>query len=88
MYKRRVERVLHTEMSSCMGCGTGQQSCGKFLTLAINGPDDTSTSRWIPTTACDHYFATLASWFGVDAGNLSSVFPNLSRFATPDPGFL
>lgn len=66
----------------------GGQTYGKFPTLAINGPDDTSTGRWIPTTATDQYFATIASWFGVDSGNLATVFPNIGRFATPDLGFM
>jgi uncharacterized protein (DUF1501 family) len=70
------------------GAVKGQRTYGKFPTLAINGPDDTSTGRWIPTTACDQFFATLATWFGVDNSNLSTVFPNLGRFATPNLGFM
>jgi uncharacterized protein (DUF1501 family) len=70
------------------GAVQGRRTYGKFPTLAVNGPDDTSTGRWIPTTAIDQYFATLASWFGVDQGNLATVFPNLDRFATPNLGFV
>ena len=70
------------------GAVRGQRTYGRFPTLAVNGPDDTSTGRWIPTTACDQYFATLASWFGVDSGNLATVFPNIGRFSTPNLGFL
>ncbi len=70
------------------GAVKGQQTYGKFPTLAVNGPDDTSTGRWIPTTAIDQYFATLATWFGVDSGNLATVFPNVGRFSTPNLGFL
>jgi uncharacterized protein (DUF1501 family) len=70
------------------GAVKGQQTYGKFPTLAVNGPDDTSTGRWIPTTAIDQYFSTLATWFGVDSGNLATVFPNIGRFATPSLGFL
>jgi uncharacterized protein (DUF1501 family) len=69
------------------GAVNGKRTYGKFPTLAVNGPDDTNTGRWIPTIACDQYFATLATWFGVDSGNLSTVFPNLGRFSTPDLGF-
>ena len=61
----------------------GKKTFGKFPTLAVNGPDDTSTGRWIPTMAVDQYAAALATWFGVSAGNLATVFPNLPRFATP-----
>jgi uncharacterized protein (DUF1501 family) len=70
------------------GAVRGQKTYGKFPTLAVNGPDDTSTGRWIPTTACDQYFATLATWFGVDNGNLTTVFPNLGRFASSNLGFI
>jgi uncharacterized protein (DUF1501 family) len=70
------------------GAVHGQRTYGRFPTLAVNGPDDTSTGRWIPTTACDQYFATLATWFGVDTGNLTTVFPNIGRFSTPNLGFI
>jgi uncharacterized protein (DUF1501 family) len=70
------------------GAVNGGRIYGKFPTLAINGPDDTNTGRWIPTTAIDQYFATLATWFGVDPGKLATVFPNLGRFATPNLGFV
>lgn len=70
------------------GAVKGQQTYGTFPTLTVNGPDDTNTGRWIPTTAIDQYFATLATWFGVDSGNLTTVFPNLGRFATPNLGFV
>ena len=70
------------------GAVNGQRTYGRFPTLAVNGPDDTSTGRWIPTTATDQYFATLASWFGLDSNNLATVFPNLSRFSTPNLGFV
>ncbi len=70
------------------GAVNGQRTYGNFPTLAVNGPDDTSTGRWIPTTAIDQYFATIASWFGVDPGNIPTVFPNLGRFASPNLGFV
>jgi uncharacterized protein (DUF1501 family) len=70
------------------GAVKGQRTYGTWPTLAINGPDDTSTGRWIPTTAIDQYFATLATWFGVDKGNLATVFPNIGRFSMPSLSFL
>ncbi len=70
------------------GAVKGGATYGKFPTLAVNGPDDTSTGRWIPTTAVDQYGATLASWFGVDSEGINTVFPNLGRFSTPNLGFL
>ncbi|HSI14839.1 MAG TPA: DUF1501 domain-containing protein [Chthoniobacter sp.] len=70
------------------GAVKGGNTYGKLPTLAINGPDDTGTGRWIPTLSVDQYSATLAKWFGVDTSNLASVFPNLSRFQTSDLGFM
>ncbi|HKC66141.1 MAG TPA: DUF1501 domain-containing protein [Pyrinomonadaceae bacterium] len=62
---------------------------GTFPTLALGGPDDTDTrGRWIPTTSVDQYAATLATWNGLAASDLPTVFPYLSRFATSNLGFL
>jgi len=55
----------------------------------VNGPDGTGTGRWIPTLAVDQHSATLARWFGVDPGaTMAQIFPNLSRFSTPNLGFM
>jgi uncharacterized protein (DUF1501 family) len=70
------------------GAVHGQKTYGTFPVLTVGGPDDTSTGRWIPTTACDQFFATLATWFGVDNSNLASVFPNLGRFSSSNLGFI
>jgi uncharacterized protein (DUF1501 family) len=70
------------------GSVLGGKTYGKFPTLTVNGPDDTSTGRWIPTTAIDQYFATIATWFGVDSSNLATVFPNIGRFTAPNLGFM
>jgi len=70
------------------GAVRGKRTYGTFPVLQVNGPDDTSTGRWIPTTSVDEYSATLARWFGVDEAHLPVVFPNLGRFGSPDLGFL
>ncbi len=61
-----------------------------YPALQLGGPDDTTSNRgqWIPTTAIDQYAATLANWYGLDPLDRAPVFPNLSRFATPNLGFL
>lgn len=44
--------------------------------------------RVIPTIAVDEYAATLAQWFGVGAGQLTDIFPNINRFSSSDLGFM
>jgi uncharacterized protein (DUF1501 family) len=61
-----------------------------FPALQIAGPDDTTSNRgqWIPTTSIDQYAATLANWYGLSTVDRATVFPGLSKFATPNLGFL
>ena len=71
------------------GAVRGGEMFGRYPTLARAGPDDADTSgRWIPTTSVEQYGATLARWFGVPEAAMPAVFPNLSKFASSDLGFL
>ena len=70
------------------GAVKGTEIYGQMPTLTVNGPDDTAQGRWIPTTSVDEYAATLATWFGVSATDLSIVLPNIGRFAKPNVGFM
>ncbi|HEX8295745.1 MAG TPA: DUF1501 domain-containing protein [Chthoniobacteraceae bacterium] len=70
------------------GAVQGRRTYGDFPIQEVNGPDDTSTGRWIPRISVDEYSATLARWFGVSASDLGTVFPNLGRFANPNLGLL
>ncbi len=70
------------------GAVRGGDLYGHVPALVVDGPDDTDEGRWIPTTSVDEYSATLAKWFGVSPTDMATVFPNLSRFASPDLGFM
>ena len=60
-----------------------------FPTLQLGGPDDTDTrGRWIPTASVDQYAATLARWFDVNAGDINTIFPQLSHFSPSHLAFL
>ncbi|MEO7385019.1 MAG: DUF1501 domain-containing protein [Novosphingobium sp.] len=63
------------------GAVNGKKYYGINPTLANNGPDDIGQGRLVPTMSVDQYAATLASWFGVTAGNLSTAVPNIGNYA-------
>ena len=63
------------------GAVNGKKFYGINPTLANNGPDDIGQGRLVPTMAVDQYAATLASWFGVTAGNLTTAVPNIGNYA-------
>ena len=62
------------------GAVQGRKTFGTFPTLTVGGPDDTSTGRWIPTTAVDQYAASLGKWMGLGSSEIVTVFPNITRF--------
>lgn len=69
------------------GAINGGEVYGTFPDLIIGGKDDAGEGRIIPTNSMDQYAATLASWYGLPAGNFTDVFPNLARFDDLDLGF-
>lgn len=71
------------------GAVRGGTMYGTFPTLALGGPDDSgSNGRWVPTTGSVQYAATLASWFGVSAAQLPTIFPNVGSFSRANLGFV
>jgi len=66
----------------------GRDIYGTFPRLEIDGPDDVTGGRMIPTTAADQYAATLASWFGIADADLDVVAPNIANFVVRDLGFM
>lgn len=70
------------------GAVQGRRVYGSWPTVALGGPEDAGNGALVPTTSLDEYGATLARWFGASTAQLNTVMPNLSRFATPNLGFL
>ena len=76
------------------GAVNGGDLYGAFPTIGVDtagfvNPDMVSSSgHLIPTTAVDQYAATLGAWFGVGAGDLATIFPNLGQFSRPNLGFV
>jgi uncharacterized protein (DUF1501 family) len=71
------------------GAVKGAKLYGTYPTLALGGPDDFDMNgRWIPSTSTVQYAATLASWFGVSAAQLNSIFPSLGAFSSANLGFV
>ncbi len=72
------------------GAVRGQHVYGAFpdLDLQNSNPLDTGRGRWLPTTSVDQYGATLAKWFGVSDGEMSTVFPNIGNFDTANLNFM
>jgi len=64
------------------------RSNGMFRTLQFDKPEAISSrGQWIPTTGMDEYCATLATWFGLPAADLNTLFPNLGNFPITNLGF-
>jgi uncharacterized protein (DUF1501 family) len=70
----------------------GQRFYGTMPNLVSSdspiNPDDTGGGQIIPSTSVDQYSATLASWFGVAASDVASIFPNLPSFSTNNLRFM
>jgi uncharacterized protein (DUF1501 family) len=71
------------------GAVKGRDVFGTFPSLILGGDDDLkNTGLWIPTTSVSQYAATLSSWLGAQASDISSVFPELANFTNPLPKFV
>ncbi len=72
----------------------GGKIFGTYPDLTLDGPDDVGRGgRLLPSTPVDLYFAELLRWFGVPAGSMAYVLPNIANFwnpnsATPPLGFV
>jgi uncharacterized protein (DUF1501 family) len=62
------------------GAVHGRNFYGPPPIVANNGPDDVGQGRLLPAVSVDQYGATLASWFGVANGSMSTVLPNIVNY--------
>lgn len=57
---------------------------GHYPSLAIDGPDDIGRGgRIFPRLSADEYFCEMLHWFGVPAGDMDLVLPNIHKFYNP-----
>ena len=72
-----------------MGGGVnGGSIYGTYPSLALDGPAEVGGGVLIPDISTDEYFAELALWFGVDATDLSTIFPNIGNFFDTNSGVM
>ena len=81
-----------SEVAHPAGAGHRDRQAGVSFTAsassASSSNDANARGTLIPTTSVDQYGATLAQWFGVGAGSLAQVFPNIGNFSNNNLGFL
>ncbi|WP_293874818.1 DUF1501 domain-containing protein [Sphingomonas sp.] len=62
------------------GAVKGRRFYGTPPAIGNGTPDDVGQGRLLPTTSVDQYAATLASWFGVGTGDMTTVLPNMGNY--------
>ncbi len=63
---------------------TGGVVRGAFPSLVIDGPNDIGRGgRIFPQLSADEYFCEMLRWFGVTAGDMDQVLPNIRNFYNP-----
>jgi len=62
------------------GSVNGQRFWGRLPEIAVDGADDVGQGRLLPSTSVDQLAYELASWFGVSAGDMTTVLPNSGNF--------
>lgn len=70
------------------GAVNGGRFYGTAPRVSIQSDDQVGQGRLLPTTGVDQFAATLARWFGCDAGELPGILPNIGKFSNTDLGFV
>ncbi len=68
------------------GAVLGRRFHGLAPVPGNNGPDDVGQGRMLPTMAVDQLAATLATWMGVSASDLTTVVPGIGNYSVKDLG--
>jgi uncharacterized protein (DUF1501 family) len=70
------------------GAVRGRDIYGSMPVTGLNHSLDVGSGSLLPTISVDQYGATLASWFGLSATQITDVFPNIGNFSTRNLGFM
>ncbi|MBB3120089.1 DUF1501 domain-containing protein [Pseudoduganella violacea] len=70
------------------GAVRGRNLYGAFPPIGLGHDHEVGQGVLLPQFSVEQYGATLASWFGVSAGQLSDIFPNLGNFNSRNLGFM
>ncbi|WP_396270162.1 DUF1501 domain-containing protein [Ideonella sp.] len=60
-----------------------QQWVGDSCSYTLGAPDEVGQGRMLPSISVDQLGATLATWMGVPASDLPTIFPNIGEFNEP-----
>ena len=70
------------------GAVKGNNIYGTFPVTGLKHAQDVGSGSLLPQFSVDQYGATLASWFGLSATQISDVFPNIKNFSNQNLGFM
>ena len=69
------------------GAVKGGRFWGTLPSVSVTADDQVGQGRLLPTSAVDQLAATLATWMGVSASDLSRVLPQIDNYTQRDLGF-
>ena len=69
------------------GAVKGGRFWGTLPSVSVSADDQVGQGRLLPTSAVDQLAATLATWMGVSASDLSRVLPQIDNYTQRDLGF-
>jgi uncharacterized protein (DUF1501 family) len=70
------------------GAVRGNDMYGTFPEIGVGHAADIGNGALLPSLSVEQYAATMAAWFGLSAGQIADVFPNLANFSQRNLGFM